>query len=46
MASSSAALSSLYASPLAEGRELKYQYATTSYVDEKSPLAEGRELKF
>ena len=33
------------ASPLAEGRELKYIIHTTSPCDRTSPLAEGRELK-
>ena len=34
------------ASPLAEGRELKYIYALRRRNFQPSPLAEGRELKY
>ena len=35
----------LVASPLAEGRELKYGYPSQLWCRGLSPLAEGRELK-
>ena len=36
----------LTASPLAEGRELKYKRQENNTQNGRSPLAEGRELKF
>ena len=36
----------LIASPLAEGRELKYNLPVIDIFNIASPLAEGRELKF